>query len=218
MISPAVVPHNTITNRAGCNLWFTVPDPKPQKIGSEIKTKVHAPKKYRFVQSDIDSQESNIAGIFADSHWGIMGSTPFSNSIIIGDKDNGTDAHSMTAKAIGISRPVAKNCNYALIYNCGAKTLANTIRRGNKSISMEEATKLGRKLIKIKKGRKINSSSRRLIGGSDTHAYNEMDRIASMANPINPLSGTKMSTAIRPSVVGDDFFTMRNNWVIDLAV
>jgi DNA polymerase gamma 1 len=214
LIVPASVPHNTSTNRAGENLWLTVPDPKYDKIGSEIKTRVQAPEGYVFVESDFDAQEAVVASIFADSYHKIAGSTQFSHSILAGSKDDGSDMHSMTAKAIGISRAVAKGCNYGMLYGCGAKTLANTIRKGNKAIPMREAMEMGKKLIKIKKGQKASRTSQTLIGGSDSYAYNEMARVANMPCPINPLSGTKMSTAFRPSTVGTDFWTMRNNWCI----
>jgi DNA polymerase gamma 1 len=214
LIVPASVPHNTSTNRAGENLWLTVPDPKYDKIGSEIKTRVQAPKGYVFVQSDFDAQEAVVASIFADSYHKVAGSTQFSHSILAGSKDDGTDMHSMTAKAIGISRAVAKGCNYGMLYGCGAKTLANTIRKGNKTIPMKEAMEMGKKLIKIKKGVKASRLSQTLIGGSDSYAYNEMARVANLPCPINPLSGTKMSTSFRPSTVGTDFWTMRNNWCI----
>ena len=214
LIIPASVPHNTSTNRAGENLWLTVPDPKYDKIGSEIKTRVQAPEGYVFVESDFDAQEAVVASIFADSLHRVAGSTQFSHSILAGSKDDGSDMHSMTAKAIGISRAIAKGCNYGMLYGCGAKTLANTIRKGNKNIPMKEAMEMGKKLIKIKKGEKASRLSQTLIGGSDSYAYNEMARIANMPCPINPLSGTKMSTAFRPSSVGTDFWTMRNNWCI----
>jgi DNA polymerase gamma 1 len=214
LIVPASVPHNTSTNRAGENLWLTVPDPKYDKIGSEIKTRVQAPEGYVFVESDFDAQEAVVASIFADSYHKVAGSTQFSHSILAGSKDDGTDMHSMTARAIGISRAVAKGCNYGMLYGCGAKTLANTIRKGNKSIPMKEAMAMGKKLIKIKKGEKASRLSQTLIGGSDSYAYNEMARVANLPCPTNPLSGTKMSTSFRPSTVGTDFWTMRNNWCI----
>lgn len=214
LIIPATVPHNTSTNRAGENLWLTVPDPKYDKIGSEIKTRVQAPEGYVFVESDFDAQEAVVASIFSDSYHKIAGSTQFSHSILAGSKDDGSDMHSVTAKVIGITRAIAKGCNYGMLYGCGAKTLANTIRKGNKNIPMKEAIEMGKKLIKIKKGEKASRLSQNLIGGSDSYAYNEMARIANMTCPINPLSGTKMSTAFRPSSVGTDFWTMRNNWCI----
>jgi DNA polymerase gamma 1 len=214
LIVPSAVPHNTSTNRAGENLWLTVPDPKYDKIGSEIKTRVQAPPGYVFVQSDFDAQEAVIASIFADSYHKIAGSTQLSHSILAGTKEDGSDMHSMTAKTIGISRDVAKGCNYAMLYGCGAKTLANTIRRGNKSISMETATSMGRLLIKAKKGRRSDKDQYLMVEGSDSYAYNVMAKIANSTVPTNPLSGTKMSTAFRPFVVGTDFWTMRNNWCI----
>ena len=121
--------------------------------------------------------------------------------------------HSVTARIINVDRSIAKNINYALLYGAGSTTVANTIRKGNKSISMREAKSMAQKLIDKKKGRKLNRNDRFLHGGSDSYAYNEMARIASMESPRNPLSGTKMSTAFRPEVVNDDFWTMRNNWV-----
>lgn len=214
LIVPSTVPHNTSTNRAGENLWLTVPDPKYDKIGSEIKTRVQAPPGYIFVESDFDAQEAVIASIFADSYHKVAGSSQLAHSILAGTKEDGSDMHSMTAKSIGVSRDVAKGCNYAMLYGCGAKTLADTIRRGNKSIPMETATSMGKKLIEIKKGKKASDASDTLIDGSDSYAYNVMAKIANSLTPINPLSGTKMSIAFRPSTVGKEFWTMRNNWCI----
>lgn len=214
VIVPQTVPHNTATNRAGEHLWLTVPDPKPDKIGTEVKTRVQVKSPYTFVSSDYDGQESVVASIFADSYHKVAGSTQFGHSILAGSKEDGTDNHSMTAKTINISRDIAKGCNYGMLYGSGVKTLAITIRKGNKSISIFEAEEMGRVLISKKKGKKASKISPNLIGGSDSHAYNEMARIANMDVPINPLSGTKMSTAFRPASVKKDFFTMRNNWVI----
>lgn len=214
MIVPATIPHNTSTNRAGENLWLTVPDPKKDKIGSEIKTRVQAPSGYVFVQSDFDAQEAVIASIFADSYYKMAGSSQLSHSILVGNKEDGTDMHSMSAKAISISRPGAKGCNYAMIYGSGVNTLANTIRMWDKSIPLATAKARAKKLLERKKGKKASRFSNKYIGGSDSNAYNEMARIADLPCPVNPLSKTKMSTAFRPAVVGKDFHTMRNNWVI----
>jgi DNA polymerase gamma 1 len=214
IVIPQTIPHNTATNRAGEHLWLTVPDPKPDKIGTEVKTRVQVKSPYTFVSSDYDGQESVVASIFADCEYRLAGSTQFGHSVLAGSKEDGTDMHSMTAKTIGISRAIAKGCNYGMLYGSGVKTLAATIRKGNKSISTKDAEKMGKKLIATKKGRKASQDSSNLVGGSDSYAYNEMSRIANSQVPRNPLSGTKMSTAFRPEVVGSDYFTMRNNWVI----
>lgn len=214
IIIPQTIPHNTATNRAGEHLWLTVPDPKPDKIGTEVKTRVQLKSPWTFISSDYDGQESVVASIFADSYHKFAGSTQFGHSVLAGSKDDGTDMHSMTAKAIGISRAIAKGCNYGMLYGSGVKTLAATIRKGNKSISIKDAESMGKKLIARKKGKKASKFSSNLVGGSDSYAYNEMARIANEDVPCNPLSGTRMSTAFRPQSVGKDFFTMRNNWVI----
>lgn len=214
IIIPQTIPHNTATNRAGEHLWLTVPDPKPDKIGSEVKTRVQIESPYTFVSSDYDGQESVVASIFADSVYKIAGSTQFGHAVLAGSKDDQTDMHSVTAKVIGISRSVAKNANYGMLFGAGVKTLAATIRKGNKSISVKDAQKLAKKLIEFKKGKKISPSSPNLIGGSDSFAYNEMFRISNSPVPKNPLSGTKMSTAFRTESVGSDFGTMRSNWTI----
>lgn len=214
IIIPSTIPHNTATNRAGENLWLTVPDPKPEKIGTEVKTRVQVSSPYTFVSSDYDGQESVVASIFADSVYKISGSTQFGHSVLAGSKDDGTDMHSMTAKTIGISRTIAKNCNYGMLYGSGVNTLASTIRKGNKNIPLSTAKQMGRTLITRKKGKKAGPNSDNYVGGSDSFAYNEMARIANSSIPTNPLSGTRMSTAFRPCNVGNEFFTMRNNWVI----
>lgn len=214
VIIPSAVPHNTATNRAGESLWLTVPDPKFNKIGTEVKTRVQLSSPYTFVSSDFDAQESVVASIYADSVYRIAGSTQFGHSVLAGSKDDQTDMHSMTANAIGISRSIAKNCNYGMLYGSGVNTLAATIRKGNKSIPLSEAKSMGKKLIARKKGKKSEGVSKSYIDGSDSFAYNEMARIADSSVPVNPLSGTKMSTAFRPCYVSDQFFTMRNNWVI----
>ena len=154
------------------------------------------------------AQEAVVASIFADSYHKVAGSTQFSHSILAGSKDDGTDMHSMTAKAIGISRAIAKGCNYGMLYGCGAKTLANTIRKGNKNIPMKQAVEMGNKLIKIKKGEKASRTSQTLIGGSDSYAYNEMARIANLPVPINPPSGHNIFTAFRPSSTGTVFLPL----------
>lgn len=55
-----------------------------------------------------------IASVFADSHHKVAGSSAFSFSILAGNKSDGTDMHTTTAKTIGIDRSTAKNINYAL--------------------------------------------------------------------------------------------------------
>lgn len=214
IIVPAAVSHNTASNRSGEALFLTVPSPTASKIGTEIKSRVQVKSPYTFIQSDYDSQEAVIASIYGDTVYKIAGSTQFGHAVLAGSKSDGTDMHSVTARKIGISRSVAKNAGYGMLFGAGKNTLASTIRKGNKSMSVKEAQDLAKKLIEAKKGKRLNPNSPNLSGGSDSFVYNFMYKVANALSPKNPLSGTKMSTAFRPESVGSDFAVMRANWSI----
>jgi len=214
VIVPAAVSHNTASNRSGEALWLTVPSTTYSKIGTEIKSRVQVKSPYVFVNADYDSQEAVIASCYGDNVHKIAGSTQFGHAVLAGTKEDGSDLHSVTAKKIGISRGVAKAAGYGMLFGAGKNTLASTIRRGNKSLSVKEAQELAKKLIEAKKGKRINYNSPNLYGGSDSSVYNFMYKVANTPVPLNPLSGTKMSTAFRPESAGSDFSVMRANWSI----
>lgn len=214
IIVPAAVSHNTASNRSGEALWLTVPSPTVSKLGTEIKSRVQVKSPYTFIQSDYDSQEAVIGSIYGDTVYKIAGSTQFGHAVLAGSKADGTDMHSVTARKIGISRSVAKNAGYGMLFGAGKNTLASTIRKGNKSLSVKEAQDLAKKLIEAKKGKRLNPNSPNLSGGSDSFVYNFMYKVANAPSPKNPLSGTKMSTAFRPESVASDFAVMRANWSI----
>jgi DNA polymerase gamma 1 len=55
-------------------------------------------------------------------------------------------------------------------------------------------------------------------GGTDSGAFNMMEKISMRTKvPQLPCLGTKISTAMRPCAVGDDFRTSRNNWTIQAS-
>ena len=68
------------------------------------------------------------------------------------------------------------------------------------------------KLLQSKKGAARNGVYE---GGFDSGCFNFMEQIAMRTRvPQLPCLGTKISTAMRPSAVGDDFKTGRVNWTI----
>jgi len=71
-----------------------------------------------------------------------------------GDKNEGTDVHSMTAKTVGISRDHAKILNYARIYGAGRKFVETLLRLFNSSFSEREVQAKARAIILATKGRK----------------------------------------------------------------
>lgn len=98
LMVPQIVPHGTVTRRTTENIFNVMTSPKPNKIGTEIRTKIIAPEGYRLVTADCDSEELNLASLLADRfHSGYFGSSPMTFNIVAGDKQDNTDAHSAFA-------------------------------------------------------------------------------------------------------------------------
>lgn len=113
-IVPQVVVCGTLTRRAMEPTWMTASNAQRDRVGSELRGMITAPEGYRFVGADVDSQELWIASVLGDAaETGCHGATPFGWMTLNGSKANGTDMHSVTAKAVGISRDQAKVINYA---------------------------------------------------------------------------------------------------------
>lgn len=75
-------------------------------------------------------------------YLGMFDDGRYADIILNGDKAAKTDAHSMTAKLVGISRDAAKGVIYALIYGCSDKKLAEMLKAAGSPIkSGKEARK-----------------------------------------------------------------------------
>lgn len=154
-IIPQVVVCGTLTRRAVEATWMTASNAHPERIGSELRCMVQAPPGYNIVGADVDSQELWIASIIGDAHYKrIHGATPLGWMTLIGTKSNDTDMHSVTAKAIGISRDHAKVINYARIYGAGQKFAERLLKQFNPSMTDAEATSKSRKMFALTKGKK----------------------------------------------------------------
>ncbi|XP_011629439.1 DNA polymerase subunit gamma-1, mitochondrial isoform X1 [Pogonomyrmex barbatus] len=155
-IIPQVVVSGTLTRRAVEPTWMTASNAHNERIGSELRCMVQAPPGYNIVGADVDSQELWIASIIGDAYYKrIHGATPFGWMTLIGTKSNGTDMHSVTAKAIGISRDHAKVINYARIYGAGQKFAERLLKQFNPSMTDTEATFKSRKMFALTKGKKV---------------------------------------------------------------
>ncbi|XP_012523768.1 DNA polymerase subunit gamma-1, mitochondrial [Monomorium pharaonis] len=154
-IVPQVVVSGTLTRRAVEPTWMTASNAHAERIGSELRCMVQAPPGYNIVGADVDSQELWIASIIGDAHYKrVHGATPFGWMTLIGTKSNGTDMHSVTAKAIGISRDHAKVINYARIYGAGQKFAERLLKQFNPSMTDAEANSKSRKMFALTKGKK----------------------------------------------------------------
>lgn len=155
-ILPIVVVCGTLTRRAVEPTWMTASNVHPERIGSELRAMVQAPPGYYIVGADVDSQELWISSIIGDAYYKkIHGATPFGWMTLIGTKSNETDMHSVTAKAVGISRNQAKIINYARIYGAGQKYAETLLKQFNPCMTDSEATSKSRKMFTMTKGKKM---------------------------------------------------------------
>lgn len=153
-IIPQVVVCGTLTRRAMEPTWMTASNSRVERVGSELRGMVQAPLGYKIVGADVDSQELWIASVLGDCKTKIHGASPFGWMTLSGSKSDGTDLHTITAKAIGISRDHAKVINYARIYGAGQNFAQTLLKQFNPSISDAEAKSKAMKMFALTKGKK----------------------------------------------------------------
>ncbi len=210
---PEILCHGTVTRRTVESLMVTMCSTKNWRIGTELKSRVQAPNGWKIVGADFDGQEMQIAAIYSDK-WegGHVGCSPFGYNVLSGSKEAGTDPHSALAKLAGVDRDTAKIAGFAVLYGAGVRAVQTYIRRKYPDKSPTEVKNFAYRILEGKKGKQRNGLYE---GGSDSGCFNFMEEIAMRSRvPTLPCLGTKISTAMRPAAVGDDFKTGRVNWTI----
>ena len=210
---PEILCHGTVTRRTVESLMVTMCSTKNWRIGTELKSRVQAPDGWKIVGADFDGQEMQIAAIYSDK-WegGHVGCSPFGYNVLSGSKEAGTDPHSALAKLAGVDRDTAKIAGFAVLYGAGVRAVQTYIRRKYPEKSPTEVKNFAYRILEGKKGKQRNGLYE---GGSDSGCFNFMEEIAMRSRvPTLPCLGTKISTAMRPAAVGDDFKTGRVNWTI----
>ncbi|XP_078047794.1 DNA polymerase gamma, catalytic subunit tam [Augochlora pura] len=155
-IIPLVVTTGTLTRRAVEPTWMTASNAHEERVGSELRAMIQAPPGYNIVGADVDSQELWISSMLGDAYYKkVHGATPFGWMTLIGTKSNETDMHSVTAKAIGISRHQAKIINYARIYGAGQLFAERLLKQFNPSMKDSEAAFKSKKMFAMTKGKRI---------------------------------------------------------------
>ena len=176
-ICPQVVTCGTLTRRAMEPTWMTASNSQLERIGSELRAMVQAPPNYRIVGADVDSQELWIASVLGDAYaYGIHGATPLGWMTLSGTKSNGTDMHSITAKAVGISRDHAKVINYARIYGAGQNFAEGLLKQFNPTFSATEARSKAMKMFAITKGKKVYQLKDEFKGEYEDRRYKVVKR------------------------------------------
>lgn len=230
IIIPRLAPFGTITRRATENTWLTASNPKPDKIGSEIKTNVTAPEGYKLVGADVASQEAWISAIFGDHKaFKIQGGTAYGNQCLVGDKKHGTDFHSSTAQILNdaieevcgkgvvkvkISRHDAKIFNYSRIYLAGISSTVSTLKELVKGLEEDEYLKVVKKLFAETKGEKNIVGN--WEGGKESYTFNYLEELARNENPRTPMLGAGITNALLSKNLNDpnEFLPSRGNWAV----
>ncbi|MGL5075822.1 MAG: hypothetical protein ACRDBG_08260 [Waterburya sp.] len=136
-------PSGTISGRVVESLLLTLPSRvkgnpnkgyEQEKIAFGAKTSFgFENEKHVLVSFDFNGQELGIAAMLAQSFLAENGGGSYSGSdtldfaVLSGDKAKGTDVHSITGGAAGVSRMCGKGLVYALLYGSGLKTAAKVI-------------------------------------------------------------------------------------------
>ncbi|XP_040895235.1 DNA polymerase subunit gamma-1 isoform X2 [Toxotes jaculatrix] len=152
-ILPQVITAGTVTRRAVEPTWLTASNARRDRVGSELKAMVQVPPGYHLVGADVDSQELWIAAVLGEAHFaGMHGCTAFGWMTLQGKKSQGTDLHSRTADAVGISREHAKVFNYGRIYGAGQPFAERLLMQFNHRLSQKGAASKARQMYALTKG------------------------------------------------------------------
>jgi len=155
-ILPQLVVCGTLTRRAVERTWMTASNISSERVGSELRAVVQSPPGYSFIGADVDSQELWIASLIGDAKSVQMhGGTPFGWMTLSGSKADKTDMHSVTAKAVGISRDHAKVINYARIYGAGQAFAQQLIKQFNPQMSGKESLDKAKNMLSMTKGSRL---------------------------------------------------------------
>jgi DNA polymerase gamma 1 len=212
---PQTVPHKTISGRRGdkdIHVFAHAKGANPAKgklgsIGSGFLSLIRAPKGWKILKFDFDSQELRLSSDVGCLELGYIGSTPLAMVVEIGSKDKGTDFHSVNSKTTGITnRTLIKNFGYAIIYGAGFQTLLLTAMKGG--ISEEIAREYVQKFMASFVGVKVDG---RPIGGIASAMFRVLKRLGAEF-PLRALFG---GMQLSRSISGQkDYATTRNNAVI----
>jgi DNA polymerase gamma 1 len=210
MSIPNDIVHGTWTRRKAGKLWLVASNPKPGKIGTEAKSFIEPPVvngvQWKLVGADFDSQELRLASLLGDAVHKMVGSTPLSVSVIAGEKKSGTDTHSVIAKVAGCSRDTAKALVYGAVYGLGLKKATQNVMVATGK-GHEEGEAIAKKILGTLKGAYGYEGL-----GADSFA--ELDRMASVSQPVTPILGDPLSKA---GALSTDFKTSKVNWTIQAS-
>ncbi|KDR84733.1 hypothetical protein GALMADRAFT_53782 [Galerina marginata CBS 339.88] len=222
IILPQMITMGTVTRRAIEKTWLTASNAKKNRVGSELKAMVRAPKGYAIVGADVDSEELWISSCMGDAQFGLHGASAIGWMTLEGTKASGTDLHSKTASILGISRDQAKVFNYSRIYGAGMRHAILLLLQSNPNMLPEEAQKLAENLYASTKGKNTHRTDifdrKFWFGGTESYLFNKLEEIALSDKPQTPALGCGVTYALSkeylPAGFGSDYMPSRINWVV----
>uniref|UniRef100_A0A3B4YJF1 DNA polymerase subunit gamma-1 n=1 Tax=Seriola lalandi dorsalis TaxID=1841481 RepID=A0A3B4YJF1_SERLL len=88
-------------------------------------------------------------------------------------------------------------------------------REENGSISLQELRRISKLASKCYRQKRWDILGKRLwAGGTESDMFNKLESIAHSAEPATPVLGCRISRALEPKAVKDEFITSRVNWVV----
>lgn len=216
------LPYGTITGRVVEKLMLTLCSTKPDRIGTELKTRIEAPKGYEISGFDFDGQEMHIAALLADKYAaGVPGATPISFQVLTGNKADKTDSHSALAKYLEVERDDAKPLNFLCAYSGGKKALSEKLQLNHREWTKDFCDALAEKTLSLKKGLKKGNY---YFNGTDSDLFNYMEDLVTQKRPRLAALNTLISRALWSEYCDTihaetgrqikEFYTGRANWLI----
>uniref|UniRef100_A0A672G623 DNA polymerase subunit gamma-1 n=1 Tax=Salarias fasciatus TaxID=181472 RepID=A0A672G623_SALFA len=88
-------------------------------------------------------------------------------------------------------------------------------REEDGSISLEELRRISRLASQSSRRKRWDVVGKRVwAGGTESDMFNKLENIAHSAQPATPVLGCRISRALEPGAVKDEFITSRVNWVV----
>lgn len=210
-IVPSTKLIGTLTGRQVEKTWLTAAQCKPGKLGSDFFHIIQPPSGWDMILWDEDTEEVRIAALWGDFRNGkIIGSTPMSQIAFMGDKDLGTDAHSVTATLAGIDRQQAKIANFRDIFGGGRKTQTDALRTAHPDWTDQQLDGVVSKILDAKRGTKNWGEG--YSGGTDSQYHNQAAILAETLDFRLPSTGRMIPNVINPRYdTQKAFYTSRYN-------
>lgn len=224
LVKPRIAVNGTLTHRAADKIWLVAAKINPKTIGTELICKVRPLPGHLVVWADVDQQELRLAATLADLKTGEILSCEYSRAILLGDKDQGTDMHTINSRNVGIPRDPAKNYGFASQYLGGVGGLMRAaFRHLPKEYfskyptyfdAISDALGITKRFISSYRGYEVAGT---YTGGFASDYFTMLKKLASAPRPRTLLNEVPWPPVVCPTNIGDRDLPTRANHVIQSA-